>query len=130
MEPAAALRHHRLRRRTSWDARPGDDAALHVDDLSDPYRSPTVRSTTWSRRSCCTDDWTFDGQSFPMTFWRRPLHATTDAFTTAGFRVAVIGRDAAMHGEPVAGPEWSARSRPGGAARGTRIDGGDGQPWP
>lgn len=25
-----------------------------------------------------------------MTFWRRPLHAMTDAFTTAGFRLAVI----------------------------------------
>ncbi|MFI6739431.1 methyltransferase domain-containing protein [Nonomuraea sp. NPDC050451] len=37
-----------------------------------------------------TDNWTFDGQSFPMTFWRRPLHAMTDAFTTAGFRLAVI----------------------------------------
>ncbi|MFI7637040.1 hypothetical protein [Nonomuraea sp. NPDC049400] len=34
-----------------------------------------------------TDEWTFDGQSFPMTFWRRPLHAMTDAFTTAGFRL-------------------------------------------
>jgi SAM-dependent methyltransferase len=37
-----------------------------------------------------TDEWTFGGQSFPMTFWRRPLHAMTDAFTTAGFRLAVI----------------------------------------
>ncbi|MEV4010851.1 class I SAM-dependent methyltransferase [Nonomuraea angiospora] len=37
-----------------------------------------------------TDEWTFNGQSFPMTFWRRPLHAMTDAFTTAGFRLAVI----------------------------------------
>ncbi|MFI7454589.1 methyltransferase domain-containing protein [Nonomuraea sp. NPDC049714] len=36
------------------------------------------------------DEWTFNGQSFPMTFWRRPLHAMTDAFTTAGFRLAVI----------------------------------------
>jgi SAM-dependent methyltransferase len=37
-----------------------------------------------------TDEWTFDGQSFPMSFWRRPLHAMTDAFTSAGFRLAVI----------------------------------------
>ncbi|MEU0565411.1 class I SAM-dependent methyltransferase [Nonomuraea sp. NPDC005983] len=35
-------------------------------------------------------EWTFNGQSFPMTFWRRPLHAMTDAFTAAGFRLAVI----------------------------------------
>ncbi|ASR35707.1 methyltransferase [Prauserella marina] len=37
-----------------------------------------------------TTEWTFDGQSFPMLFWRRPLHAMTDAFTTAGFRLAAI----------------------------------------
>jgi SAM-dependent methyltransferase len=37
-----------------------------------------------------TDEWSFDGRSFPMTFWRRPLHAMTDAFTTAGFRLAVL----------------------------------------
>ncbi|MFF3314933.1 class I SAM-dependent methyltransferase [Streptomyces sp. NPDC003035] len=37
-----------------------------------------------------TFDWTFNGQSFPMKFWRRPLHAMTDAFATAGFRLSVI----------------------------------------
>ncbi|GAA3118607.1 class I SAM-dependent methyltransferase [Streptomyces rameus] len=37
-----------------------------------------------------TFDWTFNGRSFPMRFWRKPLHAMTDAFTTAGFRLAVI----------------------------------------
>ncbi|MFC4121380.1 class I SAM-dependent methyltransferase [Nonomuraea zeae] len=36
------------------------------------------------------DNWTFDGQPHPMIFWRRPLHAMTDAFTAAGFRIAVI----------------------------------------
>ncbi|MEU6083360.1 methyltransferase domain-containing protein [Streptomyces sp. NPDC047108] len=35
-------------------------------------------------------DWTFNGQSFPMTFWRKPLHTMTDAFTAAGFRLSVI----------------------------------------
>jgi SAM-dependent methyltransferase len=37
-----------------------------------------------------TDAWTFNGESFPMTFWRRPLHAMTDAFTAAGFRLGLI----------------------------------------
>ncbi|MFI7613583.1 class I SAM-dependent methyltransferase [Nonomuraea terrae] len=37
-----------------------------------------------------TDAWTFNGQSFPLTFWTRPLQAMTDAFTAAGFRLAVI----------------------------------------
>ncbi|MFI0451808.1 hypothetical protein [Actinomadura sp. 6N118] len=32
----------------------------------------------------------FNGQLVPMRFWRKPLHAMTDAFTTAGFRVAVV----------------------------------------
>ncbi|MGW4425137.1 class I SAM-dependent methyltransferase [Streptosporangium sp. NPDC004631] len=36
-------------------------------------------------------DWTFNGRPFPMKFWRRPLHAMTDAFTTAGFRLSIIG---------------------------------------
>ena len=30
------------------------------------------------------------GQVVPMRFWSRPLHAMTDAFTAAGFRIAVI----------------------------------------
>ncbi|MFI1618808.1 class I SAM-dependent methyltransferase [Streptomyces lydicus] len=37
-----------------------------------------------------TFDWTFNGQSVPMRFWRKPLHAMTDAFTTAGFRLSVL----------------------------------------
>jgi ubiquinone/menaquinone biosynthesis C-methylase UbiE len=37
-----------------------------------------------------TDEWTFGGHSALMTFWHRPLHAMTDAFTAAGFRIAVI----------------------------------------
>ncbi|WP_328907500.1 methyltransferase domain-containing protein [Streptomyces sp. NBC_00234] len=37
-----------------------------------------------------TCDMTFGGQSVPMSFWRRPLHAMTDAFTAAGFRLSVI----------------------------------------
>jgi SAM-dependent methyltransferase len=41
-------------------------------------------TTSWS------EEWTFGGRTFPMTFWRRPLHAMTDAFTAAGFRLSVI----------------------------------------
>ncbi|WP_406500146.1 class I SAM-dependent methyltransferase [Streptomyces sp. NBC_00846] len=38
-----------------------------------------------------TDEWTdLVGQTTWMSFWRRPLHAMTDAFTSAGFRLAVI----------------------------------------
>lgn len=35
-------------------------------------------------------EWEFGGQTAAMTFWRRPIHAMTDAFTDAGFRVSAI----------------------------------------
>jgi ubiquinone/menaquinone biosynthesis C-methylase UbiE len=37
-----------------------------------------------------SEDYTFSGQSAVLTYWHRPLHAMTDAFTAAGFRIAVI----------------------------------------
>lgn len=38
-----------------------------------------------------TQEWPdLGGGPASMTFWRRPLHAMTDAFTAAGFRLAVI----------------------------------------
>ena len=37
-----------------------------------------------------TAQWTMGGQTAVMGFWHRPLHAMTDAFTAAGFRIAVI----------------------------------------
>ncbi|MEU5303471.1 class I SAM-dependent methyltransferase [Streptomyces noursei] len=37
-----------------------------------------------------TDEWTMGGQTALMSRWHRPLHAMTDAFTEAGFRITVI----------------------------------------
>ncbi|MFF3665593.1 class I SAM-dependent methyltransferase [Microtetraspora malaysiensis] len=37
-----------------------------------------------------TDEWTKGGQTVQMRFWDRPLHAMTEAFTAAGFRISVI----------------------------------------
>lgn len=37
-----------------------------------------------------SEEWTLDGRSWELTFWHRPLHAMTDAFTEAGFRISVI----------------------------------------
>ena len=37
-----------------------------------------------------SEEYTFSGQSAVLTYWHRPLHAMTDAFTAAGFRIAVI----------------------------------------
>ncbi|GII03708.1 class I SAM-dependent methyltransferase [Planobispora takensis] len=36
------------------------------------------------------EEWTMGGQSARMSFWDRPLHAMTEAFTAAGFRIGVI----------------------------------------
>jgi hypothetical protein len=41
-------------------------------------------ATSW------TEEWTFGDESFPMTFWRRPLSAMSDAFSAAGFRLSLI----------------------------------------
>ncbi|GLY41998.1 methyltransferase [Amycolatopsis sp. NBRC 101858] len=37
-----------------------------------------------------TDEFPMPGGTARMTFWNKPLHAMTDAFTAAGFRIAVI----------------------------------------
>jgi SAM-dependent methyltransferase len=36
------------------------------------------------------EDYSFSGQTAPLSLWDRPLHAMTGAFTAAGFRIAVI----------------------------------------
>jgi ubiquinone/menaquinone biosynthesis C-methylase UbiE len=37
-----------------------------------------------------SDEFTFNGLAAELTFWHHPLHAMTDAFTEAGFRILVI----------------------------------------
>lgn len=37
-----------------------------------------------------SEEFDFDGQSAVLTYWHRPLHAMTDAFTAAGFRIEVV----------------------------------------
>jgi SAM-dependent methyltransferase len=45
-----------------------------------------------------SEEYDFNGQQAVLTYWHRPLHAMTDAFTAAGFRTAVIS-------EPPPAPE-------------------------
>jgi SAM-dependent methyltransferase len=45
-------------------------------------------------------EWTVGGQSALLRFWTRPLHAMTDAFTAAGFRVSVISEPAVAPDTP------------------------------
>lgn len=37
-----------------------------------------------------TETFTFSGRDAALTYWHRPLHAMTDAFTGAGFRISVV----------------------------------------
>ncbi|MGW4501083.1 class I SAM-dependent methyltransferase [Micromonospora sp. NPDC004336] len=68
--------------------RPGGRLLLSVNhprvlEASDPgadYFSVTEYS----------DEYTFGDERAVLTFWHRPLHAMSDAFTEAGFRIAVI----------------------------------------
>jgi SAM-dependent methyltransferase len=46
------------------------------------------------------DEWTVDDQTALLRFWHRPLHAMTGAFTTAGFRIAVISEPAVASDTP------------------------------
>ncbi|MCE6998229.1 class I SAM-dependent methyltransferase [Saccharothrix sp. S26] len=36
------------------------------------------------------ETWTMGGQTAELSFWHRPLHAMTDAFTAAGFRISAL----------------------------------------
>jgi hypothetical protein len=36
------------------------------------------------------EEWAKDGQTAPMRFWPRPLHAMTDAFGTCGFALDLV----------------------------------------
>ncbi|MGN6177471.1 MAG: class I SAM-dependent methyltransferase [Streptosporangiaceae bacterium] len=40
------------------------------------------------------DEWTVGGQTALFSFWARPLHTMTDAFTAAGFRISVVSEPA------------------------------------
>ncbi|AHH95769.1 class I SAM-dependent methyltransferase [Kutzneria albida] len=56
------------------------------------------RETDYFATTKWSDEYDFNGQKAVLTYWHRPLHAMTDAFTAAGFRTAVIS-------EPLPVPE-------------------------
>ena len=47
-------------------------------------------TVTYHQTRSRTEEWTYGGRSGQVTFWDRPLHAMTDAFIAAGFRITVI----------------------------------------
>lgn len=69
--------------------RPGGRLIASVDHPFVAYTIHEPRPDYFATTSY-TFDWTFGGQTVPMKFWRKPLHAMTDAFTAAGFRISTI----------------------------------------
>ncbi|WP_411122751.1 class I SAM-dependent methyltransferase [Streptomyces sp. x-19] len=69
--------------------KPGGRLIASVDHPFVAYTIQDPRPDYFANTSY-TFDWTFNGQSAPMKFWRKPLHTMTDAFTTAGFRLSAI----------------------------------------
>jgi SAM-dependent methyltransferase len=76
----------------------GDDADLRVASLGEPlpYADGAFDDDVGTTKR--TEEWTVDGQTTVLTFWDRPLHAMTGAFTSAGFGISVIS-------EPPPAPE-------------------------
>jgi SAM-dependent methyltransferase len=62
-----------------------------------------------------TEEWTMGGHTALMSFWTRPLHVMTDAFTAAGFRIAVISEPPPAPGARELFPD-SFTDKPAGAA--------------
>ncbi|WP_019814204.1 class I SAM-dependent methyltransferase [Saccharomonospora saliphila] len=58
--------------------------AIHCIDRLSGRRTDYFETYNW------TEEWTMGGHSVPMSFWNRPLHAMTDAFTAAGFRITTL----------------------------------------
>ena len=68
--------------------RPGGRLLLSVNH---PMIYPALNpGTDYFALAQWSDEYTFDGHTTELTFWHRPLHAMTDAFADAGFRLSVI----------------------------------------
>lgn len=61
-----------------------------------------------------SEEFEFGGQSAVLTYWHRPLHAMTDAFREAGFRIAVVS-------EPPWSPDTPAELLPAKASERTAF---------
>lgn len=63
------------------------------------------RGTDYFATRAASETWELGGAKHLMTFWDRPLHATTDAFTAAGFRIDAISEPAPAPGARERYPE-------------------------
>jgi SAM-dependent methyltransferase len=71
---------------------PGGRLVVAVDHpyAIDLYQREAGRKPDYFATYNRTEEWTMGGHTVHMSFWTRPLHAMTDAFTAAGFRIAAI----------------------------------------
>jgi SAM-dependent methyltransferase len=58
--------------------------AVAIQEREAGHKRDYFATYNWS------EEWTHGGHTAQMSFWTRPLHAMTDAFTAAGFRIAVV----------------------------------------
>jgi SAM-dependent methyltransferase len=78
--------------------RPGGRLIASVDHpfaVHARQRSAGMR-TTYQETYNWTEEWTMGGRPVTMSFWNRPLHAMTEAFTAAGFRIAAVDEPLAV----------------------------------
>ncbi|MFF9244003.1 class I SAM-dependent methyltransferase [Streptomyces sp. NPDC014776] len=69
--------------------RPGGRLIASVDHPFVAYTFSDPRPDYFTTTSY-SFEWTVGGQTAPMRFWRKPLHAMFDAFSTAGFRISTV----------------------------------------
>jgi SAM-dependent methyltransferase len=62
----------------------------HPSSIYIPWLYPAGGKADYFATHSWTVPWTMGGQTTQMRFWHRPLHAMTDAFTAAGFRISVV----------------------------------------
>ena len=84
--------------------KPGGRLILSVNH---PFVSQLAapRGTDYFATRSTSEMWELGGAKHLMTFWDRPLHAITDAFTAAGFRIDVISEPAPAPGARERFPE-------------------------
>jgi SAM-dependent methyltransferase len=58
--------------------------AVAIQQREAGYKRDYFATYNWS------EEWTHGSYTAQMSFWTRPLHTMTDAFTAAGFRIAVV----------------------------------------
>jgi SAM-dependent methyltransferase len=65
-------------------------ASVHHPTADYCFERLAGRRPDYFATSSWTDEWTMGGHTAQMSFWSRPLHAMTDAFTAADFQISVI----------------------------------------